>query len=60
MKKRIAMLLTVVAMMMVMMAVTIAPAFADGRHLGLCIKVAQEQNPGLSTQEAAHLCQGKV
>jgi hypothetical protein len=56
MKKRILMLLTVVALVVAMMAVSVSPAFAvgPGPTVGSCIKL--QHALGLSGQQAAFKC----
>ena len=55
--RRILMLLTVVALMLGMLAMSAGNAFADGRHVGLCIKSVIER--GGSNPAAAHTCTGE-
>jgi hypothetical protein len=55
--RRIMMLLAVVALMVVMLAMSVAPAFAANRNVGLCIRIATQI--GFSHQDAAHTCTGK-
>lgn len=54
--KRVLVLLTVVAMVVAMLAVSVSPAFARGPGTADCIKLFKSQ--GYSGKQAADLCGG--